>query len=237
MNSIKFSQKPVGLLVELRAASGSYTMKRYKDVLWCTISPNPSVKHKVYKRKSQSLIMIETAVRYDMLTHKQQYEYCLKVLKDSYIPFLTTDAEIYGSWELNKSKNVHLHFIIMDKQFLSDRLFECFRREVSCCFEPTRNLTKVKGNQRKAPVDFMNSIVRLNDSILERCHYMDKDYEEDDSQLLNYYYSKENLGPTAPETVPKQDLVIIHHDDLPRELKHKKKYVPVTDYLNSLSWD
>jgi len=71
-------------LVDLRKEKWTYP-------LFITISPNPKVKHQVYRGSKK------VKLPYSNLTHDEQYNYCLDILKKIYI---SPDTQIFGSWEL-----------------------------------------------------------------------------------------------------------------------------------------
>lgn len=171
---LDFTKQSVGSLVA-RRPNGQFVTP---DTLFCTISPNPTTKHPCFKGRKNVKMM------YGLMPHRLQYQYCLKILNQCYIPFLSEDAELIGTWELNKTNNIHFHFLINDPLLNSDQRFNSFRRDISCCSLVQDNLTRRKGN--KLPIDYMNNIVKVNDTQDDRLDYMDKDHEED-PMLLNYF--------------------------------------------------
>lgn len=177
MNNLEFSNQSVGSLVA-RRPNGQFISS---SSLFCTISPNPNTKVKCLRGRKT------IAMKYCLLPHKVQYQYCIRVLKACYMQFLTPNAEIIGTWELNKMNNVHLHFIINDPQFKSDQRFNTYRRDISCCSLVVENRSKKTNN------DYMNSIVRVTKSQDDILDYLDKDYEKD--PILPNYYSLQTSDP------------------------------------------
>jgi len=147
-----------------------------KHGMFVTISPNPSTKHKVSRKSRQCTL------RYDQLTQIKQYQYCIRVIERCYLPFLSGDTLLVGTTELNKEKNIHMHLMIYDPKLKASNRskLSMFQRDIYCCEDTLQNLTK-KGLNGQKPVDWMNNIVKFDDTVKtyeELLQYMDKDHAE-----------------------------------------------------------
>jgi len=152
-------------LVDLRKEKWTYP-------LFITISPNPKVKHQVYRGSKK------VKLPYSNLTHDEQYNYCLDILKKIYI---SPDTQIFGSWELNSSKHVHFHLIFTDPSVKNQVTLDFFRRTVANYDCVIYNMARGKGTMS----DYMNNIVPVTDSLPERYEYITKDMS-DNIELLPY---------------------------------------------------
>lgn len=193
--NIDFTKQSVGSLVA-RRENGTFITA---SSLFCTISPNPNAMLKVFKGRKFF------KMKYGLLPHKIQYQYCLRVLNSCYLPFLSEDCEIVGTWELNKTNNIHLHFILNDKMFDSEQRFNSFRRDVSCCSMVRDNMSK------KTDKDYMNNIVRVTKSQDDLLDYLDKDHEKD--PILDNYY-KFNEKPITLEKVKLEFMSLEKYADI-----------------------
>lgn len=170
IRKIQLSTEAAGTLVARRP---TFRLKPSHNV-WCTISPNAKLAHSVWKGRKSAKIL------YGNLPHKVQYEYCMRILQQCYVPFLSDEATLCGTYELNHSGNVHFHFVINDPKLWNAQLLAGFQRDIKCCDLVCHN------RPRKSTVDHMNNIVRLDKDIDDVCDYMDKDYFED--MPFNTYY-------------------------------------------------
>jgi len=142
-----------------------------KRLLFVTISPNPKVKHSVDRwnmRGKRTKVMIP----YGKLTTHEQYIYCLRVITSAYN--YSDQTEIFGTWEMNKNCDCHVHFIMYDPNIQTDTELAMFRRDVLNSQLVLMNLAKW--------TDYMNSIVFVNDSFDERIQYMTKEIHN-----MNYF--------------------------------------------------
>jgi len=153
--------------------------KGNKQKIFCTISPNPNTLHECYKTHQGKISKVK--IPYGKLQQKVQYEYCHRILERCYVPFLSDDAIIIGTWELNKSGNVHFHFLIQDKIIHNPTQLAIFQRNVLNCEETIRNMSK-----GKKMVDYMNNIVYLTKPLKDIIKYMDKDYDDNKDIFPNY---------------------------------------------------
>jgi Holliday junction resolvase RusA-like endonuclease len=142
--------------------------------LFITISPNPSTKHSITKRKGKKLV--SAMMPYGKLPQKVQHEYCLKVLKEF---IYSPQTQIVGVWELNGSDNVHFHFIMSDPNIKNKTQLAMFRRDILNCEIVFKNLSKKM-------IDYMNNIVYVNDSVEARYKYMTKEMEMN-LPIMPYY--------------------------------------------------
>ena len=109
----------------------------------------------------------------------------MKVLENCYN--YSNDTKIFGTWELNKSGDVHFHFIMTDPHIKGQTTLKMFQRDILNCEMVIRNLSN------KKMIDYMNNIVFVNDSIEARYEYMTKDMNEN-LELMPYYYgSKDSI--------------------------------------------
>lgn len=151
-------------------------LKKSTYTVFATISPNPGTKHKVIRKINGKKIEME--MRYDRLPHKQQYEYCMKIIREVYLNGLENPV-IIGTQELNDSKNVHFHFLLMDPFIKNDNYLAVYRRDIANHPEILKN--------SKGKKDYMNNIVKLTKSLNEIIMYMDKEKDKIIDLLPNYY--------------------------------------------------
>lgn len=154
--------------------------------LFCTISPNPKTKHKVVRTIPSKdllrprIINRSVGIEYGHMSHKEQYDYCIKYVETCYLPFLSPDTKLYGVFELNQSGNLHMHFILKSPTVMNKTTLMIFQREVMTSYETIRNMSRKK-------VDYMNNIVELTKSNDEINAYMQKTNEECSIHFPNYY--------------------------------------------------
>lgn len=134
-------------------------------VMFCTISPNPNLKHKCLRINHRTGKRVNVSIPYGKLPQSCQYEYCMNVLKSAYN--FSNDTKLFGTWELNKKGDVHFHFIMSDPRINSEDMLQVFRRDVL-------NTPIVLLNLGKQFKDWMNNIVFVNDTIYDRIKYMTK---------------------------------------------------------------
>lgn len=134
--------------------------------LFVTISPNPKTLHNVSSKKRKSY-----RLPYGKLTQRLQYEYCIRYIKRTYLQFLSRDTKLLGTCEINKSGNIHMHFLISDPAMVNDYQLQILRRDILNCEDTIKNMVK-----NRKMTDYMNNIVFLNKPLDEIIEYMDKDY-------------------------------------------------------------
>lgn len=170
---IEYSNKAVDTLVEDRPFFKS------RSTVFVTISPNPKTKHPCW-RVSPEGKRITCKCAYGHLPQKEQYAYCLKILRACYLPFLSLETKLVGTWELNGSGDVHLHILFRDPDLNNDTQLSIFRRDIANCTLVTMNKNKMKDK------DYMNNIVFLNKPLEDVIVYMDKDYDMNCEIFKNY---------------------------------------------------
>lgn len=175
---IQSTSKAVDLLVGDRPA----IQKGDKATMFCTISPNPNTLHPVYKTHDGKRISVK--MPYGRLPQAVQYQYCMRIVERCYIPFLSEDASLIGTWELNKTGNVHFHMLIQDDCINNKTHIEIFRRNILNCEDVIKNMAK-----GKKMTDWMNNIVYVNKPIKEIVEYMDKDFVDNSfiKDMTNYH--------------------------------------------------
>jgi len=129
-------------LVGTRAPKGD-PKKRWPDCwsrnsLGICISPNPHLLHEVFEDRKK----LKTP--YGKLPQIKQYEYCKKILKHCYMFCFTPGTFLVGTWELNKSGNVHLHLIADDPKVTNEYELAVFRRDIENCTLVKMNRSKKK---------------------------------------------------------------------------------------------
>lgn len=151
--------------------------------LWVTISPNPRTKHKCSikkKNKNGKEISVICKIPYKMLPQRVQYEYCMRIINRCYLPFLE-NAKLCGVAELNKSGDIHFHFILNASNVKHDTHLMVLRRDISLCEDVLCNTAASKGT------DYMNNICKLTDTIEDRLKYMNKANEANRTIFPNFY--------------------------------------------------
>lgn len=134
-----------------------------KKIIFGTISPNPKVNVPITRRWNNR--KVNGKIRYGKLPQKNQFDYCIRMLRSSYN--YSENTQIYGGWELNQSGNVHLHFLFYDPNIQNDTMLQILRRDVL-------NSELVFKNLSKNMTDYCNNIVFVNDSLEERLKYIHK---------------------------------------------------------------
>jgi hypothetical protein len=173
------SEKAVSSLVEDRPGIQKCTTAK----LFCTISPNPKVLHAVTRKINGRNATLK--IPYGKLPQRVQYDYCMRIITRCYMPFLSENAELIGTWELNKTGNVHFHFIIYDPLINNNTHLEVYRRDILNCEDIIKNMAK-----GKKMIDYMNNIVYIDKPLKEVLTYMDKDYPINKDVFKNYTLKK-----------------------------------------------
>lgn len=157
--SINLTEKSVTSLVESRFEKAGLP----PHTLFITISPNPETLHQYPQN-------LKTKLRYDRLPQRIQFAYCIHVVKKLQF-YLAEGTTIIGTWELNESKNVHLHLLVIDPTITNITHLSILQREIALSCEALRNMKKVRN-----PKDWMHNIVFINKPTEWYKTYMDKDY-------------------------------------------------------------
>jgi len=173
MNILELSKQSVRTLVADRP-------RGWLRPMFITISPNPRVKHDTLK-VSPSGKKVTVKLPYETLPQRLQYDYCRRIVERCYLPFLSKDSYVVGTWELNSSGNVHFHLLIDDPKIKNDTHIMMFRRDILNCEPVLRNI-----KPGKKMVDYMNNIVFVDKPISELVDYMDKDYDKNSDIFSNY---------------------------------------------------
>lgn len=157
-------------------------------VLFCTISPNPKTKIMVLRNgKAEKMC-------YERMRQQLQYRYCIKVLEESYLPFMTNPT-VVGTCELNKSGNVHFHFYVHDMYYCNDVMLKVLQRDISLTRHARDNLATPRSK------DYMNNIVHLTEKINNHVNYLDKEDSFQTRNVFPNYYrdpSKNKLEVIPP---------------------------------------
>lgn len=136
----------------------------WPNAIFITVSPNPYALVKAIRRVGTKLKLVP--IHYGSLRQFEQHAYCMRVVKSS-LNF-SKDSKLFGTWELNKTGNVHLHILFTDPNVKNITTLQILRRDVL-------NSELVQDNMIGRNIDFMNNIVFVNDSISDRFKYMTKD--------------------------------------------------------------
>lgn len=153
------------------------------NTMFITVSPPPSLKIRVLENGKLSVR------RYDMLHQANQLTFCHRLIEALYIPYIT-DGYLMGTWELNKSGHVHVHFLLYDRYIQNDYQLAMFRRSIK--IDPISR--KIMGRQKN---DYMNNIFYCDD-VEDRLDYMDKDTEQKkdiDTLYSNFFYKNIEEDP------------------------------------------
>lgn len=146
-------------------------------IVFGTLSPNPAVKvdsHAYTSRGNQR----NCKQQFKDLTPERQLEYCMKVL-NGYTKYLI-DPTILGTWELNKSGNCHLHYLLISDDIKDDYGLWEFRKNLLTDHEVRRNFKKK---------DYMNNIVELDEKTFEEIlEYFDKDHDKKVNKHYHFNY-------------------------------------------------
>lgn len=153
---LKFSDLAFAPLVEERRKNGLFPREHS---IFHTISPNPSTMLEIYKGRRL------LKMKYGTLPQRVQYDYCVKCVNESVIPFLPEGSTLVGIAELNQQGHVHFHMLIGSPSIRSDQALHIYRRDVSLCPLSIKNRKNVDAR------DFMNNIVFADDidEIIDYC--------------------------------------------------------------------
>lgn len=165
----------------------------WKNALFCTISPNPNTKHTVIQNLNGKKTTIKKS--YGMLKQSVQYEYCCRIVRSAYM--FSHDTKIFGTWELNKSGNVHFHLIMTDPFICNKSSLAIFQRDVMNNYLVILNMCKSKN-----PKDMMNNIVFVNDTIEKRMIYMTKEMDMNLPIMPYFYYGNVFLTDPQRDVMP-----------------------------------
>lgn len=182
MNVLEFSSESASDLVGRRQKTvpTSFNGHPITEYLFITISPSAKTMHKTRVKTDKRTISVN--VPYGKLKQDEQYNYCIQLVKTCYMEFISPEAELVGTAELNKEGNIHFHLLIHDKKNTSLSRLQVFRRDILNCFEVIKNMSK-----KSKMVDYMNNIVIVNDSVKDRLFYLDKDYELNKDLFYTFY--------------------------------------------------
>jgi len=180
MNFLQSTNLSVRALVAERPILLAHPKQR---VIFATVSPNPMTRHACIKKVNGKVLNLK--MPYGMMTQRLQYDYIIKYIRSCYLPFLDGNVSLVGTWELNKQGNVHFHMLIQADNIQSDIQLQIFRRDVYNCVMTIDNMNVIK-KKHTVPIDYMNNIVYMTDSIEQRLDYMDKDY---DKTFNNIYFT------------------------------------------------
>lgn len=155
--------------------------EKWPHALWVTISPNPKTLHSCYRTVTNGIKQQRVLIKlpYGKLPQKAQYAYCIRVLQSCYN--YSENTKIFGTWELNKSGDVHFHFIMSDPLIKGPTMLKILQRDVL-------NHELVMKNLSKKLIDYMNNICYVTDSIENRFQYMTKDMDHN-IEIMPYYCS------------------------------------------------
>ena len=174
--NLKYSKIQVSTLV------GDAEFSNLLPIMFVTISPNPKLKLNCMARKNGTNKMRNIKLPYGMAKQRLQYDYCIKILREDYMAWLSDDVKIVGVAELNKDGNIHLHMLIQDKNIRNDVQLQVFRRDVLNGWHTQQNIrTGMNGR------DWMNNIVFLNTTIKDITSYLEKDNENIRELFDNYF--------------------------------------------------
>jgi len=172
---IQKTNRAVSLLVGDRPEIAKSTTVK----MFCTISPNPNTLHPCTMMRKGKRVNVK--IPYGKLKQVIQYEYCTRIIERCYVPFLSEQAQLIGTWELNKTGNVHFHFIILDPLIHNKTQLEIFRRNVLNCEDVVKNMAK-----GKKMTDYMNNIVFIDKPFKDVVTYCDKEYDMNKDIFMNY---------------------------------------------------
>ena len=187
---IEYTKKAFDLLVAERPR------KIVSTTLFITISPNPRTMVEIIARNKNGRVR-QFKRPYGMLRQIDQYQYCMKVLKDDYYEWLSDHYEIIGVPELNETGNIHLHMIINDPSIKTDVDLQMLRRDILNSPRTQRNIIKTKVNAK----DWMNNIVYVTESEKDIIDYMMKQQ----SQMLQHFNNYISRGSATKRPLDRSD--------------------------------
>lgn len=188
--NLEFSDVAFDLLVAEREKKG---LRLTKPCIFLTISPNPKTKIEVYKgRRLQKMT-------YHELYQHVQYDYCVKDVQETILPFLSKGAQLIGMAELNGNNDVHFHMLICDPKIRTTQQLGIFSRDVSNC------QISIKNRKHHSYTDYMHNMFYCDD-IDDRRDYMS---QPDEQYGKTYYF---DCNPKPQKTV-KQLLRLMEDSD------------------------
>lgn len=161
--------------------------------VFVTVSPNPTTLLPITQTHTITGKKKKVKRPYGMLKQSVQYNYCIEIIKEDYIPWLEqNDYELMGVPELNENGNVHFHFLLNSKAIKNDTDLQIFRREILCGTRTQENISKGKHSK-----DWMNNIVFVTRPKGDIIKYLMKTQNETLSHFPNYVSSslKPNYVP------------------------------------------
>lgn len=205
--NINLSEANLSTLVEIRPLQTA-------DCLFVTISPSPTAKVNAHRLSNGRKVRYQCA--YSSLPQSQQYLYCVDVVRKAYLPLLEDNAIIFGTYELNKQGNVHLHMLLSQESITQEYPLQLLRRSVAD--NPLSHASRKKLHH----TDYMNNIVKIpqcncedfNEPETEQCvctvyKYMHKDEKQRElvkTKIPNYHFYVKPIQKT-PEVVDLRNLI------------------------------
>lgn len=181
------------------------------DCLFVTISPSPTAKIPAVRMHNGRKVKYVST--YQCLPQHRQYEYCIRVLREAYLPLLDDDTIIVGTYELNEKGHVHLHLILHSKNITQTYPLQLLRRSVA------DHALSMASRKNLNHHDFMNNIVPIPKCKCknpekpeeEKCvctvmQYMQKDeiqrqYVKHKIPVFNYYVRPNPKAQVDPDLV------------------------------------
>lgn len=171
MDISKVSIQPAGGLLGSSPARWMEKYNSQKRAIFITVSPNPEKRHPVDRtvwlneRTPQKVKHLK--IRYDAMTHKEQYKYLKEYIAAVYGHRLEASDSMYWVYELNSSNLLHAHILLTGSNYKTDYDLMQLRQDVLSHYLTQYNLPK----GRK---DYMNNIVWATDPKDTMMNYMTK---------------------------------------------------------------
>lgn len=190
--------------------------------IFATISPNPATAIKVRRLNKNTDRMNTLLMRYDLIKSQEQFTYCIDIFKKCYLEFLTEKCQYVGTFEFNKSGNIHLHILFSDDNIKNSAQLHVFRRDVGNCQEVINNKKRI--NNR----DMMNNIVPLTKDLDDICDYLIKDWDENKDLENMYNFTNNNEADAEGNAEAQKEAQCV----IKKKVLKERQIVDLCDELN-----
>ena len=174
LNSVKIPSRCSSgiILEELRSRTRDVTANGYQ-VLFLTVSPNPSTRHEVSRMMKGKLRKLK--MPYKLMDHNEQHDYLEMYMKKVYIDSLDPTDWIYYIYETNKDNNLHVHALMYLDNVQTEYELNALRKYIFSNVLTIVNLSKKNKNVK----DYMNNIFYVNNDdptsdVFQKIEYLTK---------------------------------------------------------------
>lgn len=168
------------------------------DCLFVTISPSPTAK--IPAVRTHNGRKVKYVSTYQCLPQHRQYEYCIRVLQEAYLPLLDSNTIICGTYELNEKGHVHMHLILSSKDIVQKYPLDILRRSVAD--HPLSMASRKNLNHH----DFMNNIVPIPKCTCK--NHREPEQERCICTVMKYMRKDENQRDLVKHKIPNYNFYV-----------------------------